>query len=73
MYKIVHYLLHQRKPHDLRRSSADSAARALVPAMLEYRDTDLAAADVRAGNIRAYITDYPVVQYFTQVTLCLHM
>eukprot|EP00878_Enallax_costatus_P044544 GHUV01053208.1.p1 GENE.GHUV01053208.1~~GHUV01053208.1.p1 ORF type:complete len:468 (+),score=104.28 GHUV01053208.1:524-1927(+) len=51
-------------------NSSDQAARALHAKMMEFRVPDEAVEAVRDGKIAAYISDYPTVQYYTQVPPC---
>lgn len=48
-------------------NSSDQGARSLHSQMLEYKVPADAVEAVRQGKIAAYISDYPTVQYFTQV------
>lgn len=48
-------------------NGSDQGARGLHSKMQEFRVPDEAVEAVRDGKISAYISDYPTVQYYTQV------
>lgn len=49
--------------------SGDQTVESLQHKMVEYAEIDKAVAALRAGELSAYIGDYPLLQYYSQVCL----